>query len=120
MKPTAVPSALKNSLNTTPTTSKNTKESKGKAVTTSSTSINNPNLISKLGKDGKLTIAEQKHHFDNKLCMFYSLTGHMAKNCLKSTSWTSKGCRVMTTPEAELEVSLEGKKSITTSLTPHD
>ena len=111
-KPTSVPSVSRNSPNTTPAASKDTKESKGKAVTTTSTSgasAKNPNLTSKLGKDGKLTTAERKHRFDNKLCMFCGLTGHMAKDCLKSTSRASKGCTVTTTPEATLEVSSEAK-----------
>ena len=112
MKPTAVSSALKNSPNTTPTVSKDTKESKGKAATTSSTSgayANNPDLTSKLGKNGKLTTAERKHHFNNKLCILCSLAEHMAKDCPKSTSQVSKGHTVITTPEAKLEVSLEAK-----------
>ena len=111
-KPTSVPSVSRNSPNTTPAASKDTKESKGKAVTTSSTSgasANNPDLTSKLGKDSKLTTAERKHCFDNKLCMFCGLAGHMAKDCLKSTSRVSKGRTVTTTPEAKPEVSLEAK-----------
>ena len=108
-KPTSAPSVLRNSPNTTPTVSKDTKESKGKAATTSGASANNPDLTSKLGKDGKLTTVERKHCFDNKLCMFCGLAGHMAKDCPKSTSRASKGRTVTTTPEAKLEVSSEAK-----------
>ena len=43
-------------------------------------------LMSKLGKEGKLTAEERNHCPDNKLCMFCDLTGHIAKDCLKSTS----------------------------------
>jgi hypothetical protein len=87
--------------------SKDSKESKGKA----STSTPKPDLTSKLGKDNKLTTAECKHHFDNKLCMFCGLAGHMAKDCQKSTSHSSKAHTATTaTLETQLEVSTETKK----------
>jgi hypothetical protein len=87
--------------------SKDSKEPKGKA----STSAPKPDLTSKLGKDGKLTAAERKHRFDNKLCMFCGLAGHMAKDCPKSTSRSSKARAATTaTPETQPEVSTETKK----------
>jgi hypothetical protein len=81
--------------------------SKGKA----STSAPKPDLTLKLGKDSKLTTAECKHHFNNKLCMFCGLAGHMAKDCPKSTSHSFKAHTATTaTPETQLEVSTETKK----------
>ena len=77
---------------------------------TSSSSGGKPNLTTKLGKDGKLTAAERKNHFDNKLCMFCGLAGHITKDCPKSTSRVSKGCTAATTLETKLEVSSETKK----------
>jgi hypothetical protein len=88
---------------------KDSKESKGKAVNMSGSSGTKPNLTTKLGKDGKLTTAERKHCFDNKLCMFCGLAGHITKDCLKSTSQASKGCTTVTTPDDQLEVSSETK-----------
>jgi hypothetical protein len=41
----------------------------------------NPELQGKLGKDGKLTAEEGQRHFDSKLCMFCSSTGHITKDC---------------------------------------
>ena len=118
-KPSANPSTSK-STSDKPSTStsassftatpKDTKESKGKATNTSGSSVGKPNLTTKLGKDGKLTAAEWKNCFDNKLCMFCGLAGHIAKDCPKSTSWASKGRTAVITPEAKLEVSSETKK----------
>ncbi|KIK71859.1 hypothetical protein PAXRUDRAFT_22729, partial [Paxillus rubicundulus Ve08.2h10] len=49
-----------------------------------------PDLSQKLGKDGKLTSEECKRCFDLKLCMFCGGSGHMAKDCRKSTSKAAK------------------------------
>ena len=46
--------------------------------------------MDKLRKDGKLTPDEQKHRFDQGLCMFCSKSGHKAKECPKSGSWAAK------------------------------
>ena len=119
MKPSANPSTPK-SISDKPSIStsassvtaapKDTKESKGKAANTSGSSRGKPDLTTKLGKDSKLTAAERKNRFDNKLCMFCGLAGHIAKDCPKSTSQASKGRTAVITPEAKLEVSSETKK----------
>jgi hypothetical protein len=49
-----------------------------------------PDLSDKLGKDGKLTKEERQRRFDNNLCMFCGQAGHLAKDCPKSTSSSSK------------------------------
>ena len=119
MKPSANPSMSKSapdkSYTSTSTSSysaapKDTKESKGKAANTSGGSGGKPDLTTKLGKDGKLTAAERKNRFDNKLCMFCGLAGHIAKDCPKSTSRASKGRTAAITPETKPEVSSETKK----------
>ena len=119
MKPSANPSTFKSAPNKSSTsasassysiTPKDTKESKGKAANTSGSSGGKPDLITKLGKDSKLTAAERKNQFDNKLCMFCGLAGHIAKDCLKSISRASKGHTAATTLETKLEVSSETKK----------
>ena len=43
-------------------------------------------LTGKLGKHGKLTPQERQCHMDNSLCLFCGKTGHIAKECLKSTA----------------------------------
>ena len=87
--------------------SKDSNESKGK---TTNTSAPKSNILSKLGKDGKLTTEERKRRFDNKLCMFCGNAGHIAKDCPKSSSRASKGCATTTeTLEAKLDVSSETK-----------
>ena len=48
-------------------------------------------LQDKLGKDRKLTPQERQHRLDNKLCLFCSKDGHMAKDCPKSSSNAVKG-----------------------------
>ena len=45
---------------------------------------------SHLGKDGKLTEAERQRRIKEKLCMFCGQSGHMAKDCPKSTSKSAK------------------------------
>ena len=78
-KPSANPSTSKSapdksstftSMSSYSATPKDTKESKGKAANTSGSSRGKPDLTTKLGKAGKLTAAERKNHFDNKLCMY--------------------------------------------------
>ena len=82
---------------------------KGKTSSTTS-STPKPDLMLKLGSDSKLTSNEQKCCFDNKLCMFCRAGGHVAEDCLKSTSRASKGHFVTTTPEIKPEDSSESKK----------
>ena len=43
-------------------------------------------LTGKLGKDGKLTPQERQRRMDNSLCLFCGKTGHIAKECPKSTA----------------------------------
>ena len=49
-----------------------------------------PDLSDKLGKDGKLTSQERQQRFDNNLCMFCGRSGHVAKECPKSSSSSAK------------------------------
>jgi hypothetical protein len=105
-KPTMSVSASASSSAAAP---KDSKESKGKAANSSGSSGTKPDLTTKLGKDSKLTTAECKHRFNNKLCMFCGLTGHIAKDCPKSTSRASKGRTIVTTPDDQPEVSSETK-----------
>ena len=45
-----------------------------------------PDLTRKLGKDGKLTPQERQCRMGNSLCLFCGKTGHIAKECPKSTA----------------------------------
>jgi len=47
-------------------------------------------LGDKLGKDGKLTVAERARRFANNLCLFCGGVGHTAKECPKSSSSAAK------------------------------
>ena len=60
-----------------------------------------PDLIGKLGKDGKLTPQEHQCCMDNSLCLFCGKTGHIAKECLKSLAITAWACAAV----AELQES---------------
>ena len=62
---------------------------------TSESKKSNPDLSSKLGKDGKLTPQERQHHLDKNLCLFCGVSGHMAKDCPKSTSAAVKACAAL-------------------------
>ena len=53
------------------------------------------------GKDGKLTPQERQRHLDKNLCLFCGASGHMAKDCPKSTSTAAKACTALTTPAPE-------------------
>ena len=72
----------------------------------------NPDLSSKLGKDSKLTPQERQHCLNENLCLFCSASGHMAKDCPKSTSAAVKACALTTpTPEStSTPKPLESKK----------
>ena len=84
--------------NTTQNTDKNKNNNSGKSnssnANTCSSNTNqkkpNPDLSSKLGKDGKLTQAERQRRFEQNLCLFCGKTGHIAKECSKATSAAAK------------------------------
>ena len=65
---------------------------------TSESKKSNPDLSSKLGKDGKLTPQERQRCLDKNLCLFCVASGHMARDCLKSTSAAAKARAALTTP----------------------
>ena len=70
-----------------------------------------PDIAEKLGKDGKLTPDEQKQRFDNGLCMFCGATGHLTKECPKSTLRAAKARAVAAeTLEAKPTALTEAKK----------
>ncbi|KAG6327362.1 hypothetical protein ID866_11727 [Astraeus odoratus] len=48
-----------------------------------SNNLSTPDLSNKLGKDGKLTAAERKRHFNLNLCMFCGGNGHFSDKCPK-------------------------------------
>ena len=72
--------------------------SKGSA---SESKKSNPDLSSKLRKDGKLTPQERQCRLNKNLCLFCGASGHMAKDCPKSTSAAAKARAASTTPAPE-------------------
>ena len=67
-----------------------------------------PDLTGKLGKDSKLTPQECQRCMDNSLCLFCGKTGHIAKECPKSTAITAQArAAVMELQESFIE---EAKK----------
>src|SRR5882724_4337090 len=68
-------------------TSSGSTQNKGSTTERKPTTLN---LSSKLGKDGKLMPQERQRHLDNKLCLFCGASGHVAKECPKSTLASSK------------------------------
>src|SRR6266481_2334206 len=69
-----------------------------------------PNLSSKLGKDRKLMPQEQQHHLDKNLCLFCGNSGHVAKDCPKSSSASSKA-RASKTAQDSAPASSDSKNS---------
>ena len=55
-----------------------------------------PELIGKLGKDGKLTPQERQRRMDNSLCLFCGKTGHIAKECPKSSAIAARARAAVT------------------------
>ena len=55
-----------------------------------------PDLTGKLGKDGNLTPQERQYRMDNSLCLFCGKTGHIAKECPKSTAIAARACAAVT------------------------
>jgi len=76
-----------NSANNNPSQKYSQNNKSGKPAPSSG---NSAGLSDKLGKDGKLTPQERQRRFDNNLCMFCGKIGHVAKDCLKSSSSASK------------------------------
>src|SRR5882724_6252379 len=68
----------------------NSGSTQGKGSTSEQKKPTTPDLSSKLRKDGKLTPQERQHHLDNKLCLFCGTSGHVAKDCPKSSSASAK------------------------------
>jgi hypothetical protein len=64
-----------------------TNKSAGSSSTSSSTptakQYKKPNLMDKVGKDGKLTPEECKHHLNSNLCLFCRTFGHKVTECRK-------------------------------------
>ena len=86
------------------TKQKDSNSSSGSTSSKGSTSESkklNPDLSSKLGKDGKLTPQERQHRLDKNLCLFCGASGHMAKDCPKSTSAAAKARAALTTATPE-------------------
>ncbi|KAG6328565.1 hypothetical protein ID866_10524 [Astraeus odoratus] len=50
------------------------------------TLLPNPKLSNKLGKDGKLMVAEHKRHYNLKLCMFCGGNSHFTDKCKKKVA----------------------------------
>ena len=65
-------------------------KSKGSSSPSGTSKSTTSDTPSPLGKDGKLTEEECQQHITEKLCMFCGQPGHMAKDCPKSTSKSTK------------------------------
>ena len=80
---------------------KNSNQSSGSSQNKGSSSEpnkSNPDLSSKLGKDGKLTQQERQCRLDKNLCLFCRASGHMAKDFPKCAE--AKACAAKLTKES--------------------
>src|SRR5882724_4283327 len=98
MKPNSKPDLKPNSHpGNTSSQSKNNSGSTQNKGSTSEQKEPISDTLPKLSKDGKLAPQEHQCHMDNKLCLFCSTTGHIAKDCAKAAS--SKACTANTKQE---------------------
>src|SRR5882672_1636616 len=88
----------------------NSGSTQSKGSTSEQKKATTPDLSSKLGKDGKLTPQERQRQLDNKLCLFCSASGHIAKDCPKSTSASSKARASKTEQDKSASTSSDSKK----------
>ena len=65
-------------------------------------------LAPKLGADGRLLEQERQHCINQKLCLFCSKPGHMAKDCNKAS--TAKACAASVTKDNPSSATTESKK----------
>ncbi|KAF5347728.1 hypothetical protein D9756_010224 [Leucocoprinus leucothites] len=72
----------------------------------SSTHPAKPDISIKLGKDGKLTPKEHKHHIDEDLCLFCGGKGHKVDQCHRKQN-RAKICKVEVAPAKDSEKSSE-------------
>src|SRR5882724_8558692 len=68
----------------------NSSSTQGKGSSSEQKKSTTPDLSLKLRKDGKLTPQECQRHLDNKLFLFCGTTGHVTKDCPKSSSASAK------------------------------
>src|SRR5882724_3009400 len=88
----------------------NSGSTQGKGSTSEQKKPTTPNISSKLGKDGKLTPQERQRRLDNKLCLFCGTSRHVAKDCPKSTSASSKARASKTDQEKSTSTNSDSKK----------
>jgi len=88
----------------------NSGSTQGKGSTSEQKKAPTPDLSSKLGKDGKLTPQERQRRLDNKLCLFCGTSGHVAKDCPKSTSASSKARASKTEQDKSASTGSDSKK----------
>src|SRR5882724_3867842 len=90
----------------------NSGSTQGKGSTSEQKKPTTPDLSSKLGKDGKLTPQERQRRPDNKLCLFCGTSGHVAKDCPKSTLASSKARASKTDQEKSVSTNSNSKKRL--------
>ena len=68
-------------------------------------------LMDKLGKDGKLTAQECQQCLDNELCLLCGKSGHMVRNCPKSSKARAAKASNPKTSETKAEPSAKASKA---------
>ena len=96
--------------------SKQNNNNSGSAQCKSSTSeqkkSTTPDLSLKLRKDGKLTPQECQRHLDNKLFLFCGTTGHVTKDCPKSSSASAKAQASKSDQDKSASSDMDSKKRL--------
>jgi hypothetical protein len=105
------PSFAKSATPNTPSSSTSSFKKAPKDNTSGGKPFNKTDLSTKLGKDGKLTPEERQRRVDNNLCMFCGKSGHVARECYKSSSRAAKARKARpANPESDADV-LSGTKN---------
>src|SRR5882724_7851868 len=87
----------------------NSGSTQGKGSTSEQKKPTTPDLSLKLRKDRKLTPQERQRRLDNKLCLFCGTSGHVAKDCPKSSSASSKARASKTDQEKSASTNSDSK-----------
>jgi len=98
----------------------NSGSTQSKCSTSEQKKSTTPHPSLKLGKDRKLTPQERQRCLTTNFAFFCGTSGHITKDCTKSTSASSKARASKTDQEKSVSTNSDSKKDWAVLKTPHD